>query len=228
MVTKDAKTGVLSGHMIEALELILGQVGAVPEYHEQAWGTAALGLQSRVCDLLVTGFFVKIPRAFAVSFTRPLLYLGDAVLVRKGEERFRNIEEVDSAEVTVAVATGESGHEYAKQHLKLAHVRNIDVEGGDLSRIFLEVSTGTADIAIADSWNIAQFADRHEGVEARFVENSFNMNAVAWAARHEDQSLLRFVENSLTVLDTNGTLRRLEKKYKAHWMHERKSFGVYE
>ncbi|MDD2941751.1 MAG: transporter substrate-binding domain-containing protein [bacterium] len=225
MVIKDSTTGKLKGHMIETLEEILSENHVYPRYHEQSWGTAALALQSGICDLVATGYFIKTSRAFAVAFTEPLLYLGDSALVRKQELRFQKISEANDPAVTIAVALGESGHEYAKKFLPKANLNVLEVEGGDLSRIYLEVQNGRADMAISDSWNVKRFAEHHDNVEIKFQSPPLNLNAVAWAVRQNDVSLLNFIENALEVMKTSGRLIELEKKYKAHWLHKTTTFA---
>jgi len=225
-VIKDPNTGDLSGHMIDTLDAILKPINVKPVYHEQTWGTAVLGLKSGICDLVAAGFFIKIPRACSVAFTRPLFYIGDAVLVKKGDDRFSTIWDVDKKEIVVAVANGESGHEFVKENFKNAEIRVIDVEGGDLSRVYLEVTSGRADIAITDAWNIKLYSDAHNDVKPLFLDKPFNLNPVAWAVRQDDVEFMRFIENALDTLEANGKLKEFEEKYGAHWLHEVKTYKV--
>jgi|SRR3989344_1085779 len=225
-VIKDPLTENLSGHMIDTVNAILEPINVKPEFHEQAWGTAALGLQSGVCDLVAAGYFINIPRANAVAFTKPLFYIGDAALVKKGDSRFSSIMDADKKGIAVAVATGESGHEFVKQNFRNAEIRVIDVEGGDLFRLYLEVLSGRADIAVTDAWNVKMFADVHPDTEALFLDKPFNLNPVAWAVRQDDTEFMRFIENSLETLEINGKLNEFEKKYDAHWLHEAKTYRI--
>ncbi|NOX71748.1 MAG: amino acid ABC transporter substrate-binding protein [Candidatus Micrarchaeota archaeon] len=225
-VMKDPSTGKLNGHMIDTLEAILKPINVKPVYHEQAWGTAVLGLKSGICDIVASAFFIKIPRAYSVAFTKPLFYVGDAALVRKNDNRFSSIWDADKKGVVVAVANGESGHEFVKENFKKADIRAIDVEGGDLSRVYLEVSSGRADIAITDAWNIKLYSEKHDDVKPLFIEKPFNMNPVAWAVRQDETEFMRFIENSLNALEANGKLKEFEKRYDAHWLHETKTYNV--
>ncbi|MDO8481229.1 MAG: transporter substrate-binding domain-containing protein [Nanoarchaeota archaeon] len=225
-VIKDANTGELRGHMIDTLRAILDVIHVEPVYHEQSWGTAILGLQSGVCDVVATGFFINIPRAYSVAFTQPLFYVGDVALVKKNDNRFSTVFDADKKGLTVVVANGESGHNFVKENFKNADIKVIDVEGSDMSRIAMEVSAGRADIAIAGTGNLEAYARAHAEVKIIFADAPFNHNPTAWAVRSNDVAFLRFLENSLEVLEVNGKLKEFEDNYGAHWLHEVKIYKL--
>ncbi len=224
-VIKDAKTGALSGHDIDAMELMAKEAGATIEYHETTFGDMAAAVQSGTCDI-GTSLFVKIPRAAAVAFSRPILYGGNSGLVRRGDTRFSSIEDVDKPGIKVAVATGESGHIYAKEHFKNAQIIPIDVESSDLSRFLLEVTSGRADIGIADANTIRLFAAQHPDTNDVFANNTFDLNPDAFPIRHGDNNFLNFVNNSLLYMQTSGKWAEFEKKYDAHWLHEATQYVI--
>lgn len=224
-VIKDAATGELSGHDIDAMRTLAEGIGAEPVFHETTFGNMAAAIQSGTCDI-GTSLFVKIPRAAAVAFSRPILYAGNSGLVRAGDVRFQTIEDVDKPGITVAVATGESGHIYAQDHFKNANVVAIDVESSDLSRFLLEVTSGRADIGIADANTIRLFAAAHPETTDVFANQPFDLNPDAFPIRHGDASFLQFVNDSLLYMQTSGAWAELEKKYDAHWLHEVKEYRV--
>jgi ABC-type amino acid transport substrate-binding protein len=224
-VIKDAQTGKVSGHDVDALEVMAKQLGADIEYHESTFGNMAAAVQTGQCDI-GTSLFVKIPRAAAVAFSDPVFYAGNSGLVRKGDTRFKTIADVDKPGITVAVASGESGHIYVQDHFKNAKIVAIDVESSDLSRFLLEVTSGRADIGIADANTIKLFAAQHPESEDVFANNTFDLNPDAWPIRHGDVNFLNFVNNSLRYMQSSGQWAELEKKYDAHWLHEVKTYQI--
>lgn len=216
---KDAKTGKYSGHDIEAYEMIAKEIGATVRYHDTTFGNMPAALQSGVCDM-GTSLFVKISRSAAVDFTRPILFGGDSGLVRKGETRFRTKDDLNKSSVRIVVANGESGHIFVKTYLDKATIVPIDVEASDLSRFMLEVTSGRADVAIADSNTINRFAVAHPETQSVFMDHPLDLNPDAFPVRLGDVKLLNFLNNSLLSLQTSGEWERLEKKYNAHWFHE--------
>ena len=224
-VIKDPKTGQLSGHDIDALAQIAKEIGAATEYHETTFGNMATAVASGQCDI-GTSLFVAIPRAATIDFTVPVLYSGISGIAKKGDSRFKTVEDIDKPGIKVAVATGEAGDIYATAHFKNAQIVRIDVESSDLSRFLLEVTSGRADIGIADANSIRLFASSHPEATDVFATNPFNLSPDAYPVRHGDNSFLNFINTSLLYLQTNGTWDQLEKKYDAHWLHEVKTFKM--
>lgn len=224
-VIKDAATGKLSGHDIDAINMIAEQAGATVNYVETTFGNMTAAIQSGQCDM-GTSLFVKIPRAASVAFTKPLFFAGNSALVKQGEMRFKTIEDMNKPGIRIAVASGESGHIYAQQHLKNATIVPIDVDSSDLSRFLLEVTSGRADAGIADSQTIKLFAAAHSETLDLFASRPFDVTADAWSVRLGDSDLLQFLNNSLLYLQTNGTWDALEKKYDAHWLHENITYSI--
>ncbi|MFH0952259.1 MAG: transporter substrate-binding domain-containing protein [Patescibacteria group bacterium] len=228
---RDAKTGQLSGHMVEAMENIAERMKIKVNWHESTWGNAPLDLQSKRCDLLVAPFFANVPRAEAVAFTKPpLMYIGHSALVRKDDERFPNINSIfdfDKPEYTVVVATGEAGDIFVKEHFTKAKVNQIDTEAADLTRFAVEVSAGRADVAIGGSDTTAIYASEHDDVIDLFKENPYGLSPVGWAVRQDDIRWLNFIESSLLFLDSQGILKELEEKYNAHWLHEKVEYELW-
>jgi len=218
-VIKDSKTGQVSGHDIDALTEMANALGATVDLQETTFGNMSAAIQSGTCDI-GTSLFVKIPRASAVAFSIPMFYAGNSALVRKGDTRFNSIADVDKPGVTVAVATGESGDIYASAHFKNATIRRIDVESSDLARFLLEVTSGRADIGLADSVTVGNFAKEHPEATDIFANNTFDNNPNAYPMRLGDTNLQSFINNSLEYMQSSGEWALFLKKYNAHWLQE--------
>jgi ABC-type amino acid transport substrate-binding protein len=229
-VIKDAKTGKLSGHMYDAMKMITDRMKVKMNVTETTYGNGVAELQSRRCDVVVADYYANIPRSMAVAFTSPpLIFVGQSAVVRKDDTRFqdvKNIFDFDKPNITVAVATGDTGDVFVKENFKNAKINRIDVESSDLSRFMVEVSAGRADIAISDANITALYAKSHPEVINLFKDNPFGLNPVGWAVRQNDTAWLHFLEGSLQFLETQGALQQLENKYNSHWLHEVKEYKI--
>lgn len=214
---KDPKTGKWSGHDIDAYNEIAKAIGAKVVYHDTTFGDMPAAIQSGVCDM-GTSLFVTIGRSAAVDFTRPILYSGVSALVRRGDTRFSSVAAINHPGVTIATATGEAGDIYAKANLSQAKITSIDVDSSDLSRFMLEVSSGRADIAIADTNTITRFAAAHPEMQAIFVSEPLQLSPDAFPVRAGDQKLVDFLNNSLLTMQVSGEWKNLQEKYNAHWL----------
>ena len=227
-VIRDPDTGELSGHYVDTIEHIAGQIGAEILYHETTWGNAAADVATGRCDVMLS-YFNQIQRSFSIAFTDPLQYVGNSALARADEERFDDVEDImefDKPEYTVAVANGESGHNFVKEHFRNAKIEVIDVEAGDLLKFLSLVSTGRADVGIADSASIALYQKEHPETRDVFADNPFNMNPMGFGLQQDDLKFLNFMNDAIGQMEVQGKLAELEKKYGAHWVHEKKGYEV--
>lgn len=226
---KDAKTGVLSGYNIDAMNIIAEKMNAKVVWHESTFGNIVGDLASKRCDV-TTSLFMLIPRALSVAFTLPPLdYMGESAIIRKNDPRFQKVKDIyefDKPEITIATATGESGDVFVKEHFKKAKVKRIDVEASDLIRFCVEVSTGRADVAIADANTIHLYAKDHPEVLDLFQNTPFSLNPDGFAVRQDDVKWLHFLETALQFLDTQGTLTKLREKYGVHCLILNKQYKL--
>jgi polar amino acid transport system substrate-binding protein len=152
----------------------------------------------------------------AVSFTRPIIYIGNGAIVRKGETRFKNVSDFNKEGIQIAVAQGEASHEYAREHLTKAKL--VVLSTADLSQPLTEVISGRVDIGLADAWTTSQFAKQHSEVVDLFADNPYDLTPVGWAVRQNDQVFLRFIDTCIDYLVTSGRMEEWEQKYNAHWV----------
>ncbi len=216
---KDASTGSYSGVDIDILTKIATALGATIEYHDTTFGNAPAAVQSGTCDV-TSELFVTMNRAVAVDFTRPIFYGGDAGLVRKGDTRFQTVADIDQPGLKVATATGESGDIYAKANFTKATLVPIDVDSADQTRFLLEVTSGRADIGIADFNTIDNFAKAHPETDVVLRSAPFNISPSSFAVRRGNTNLLNFMNSALFSLTVDGTVSRLEAQYGATALHE--------
>ena len=161
VTTKDPKTNDWAGFWVDGPKLMFEAAGLKVEFVETKWATFPSGLQSDQFDVFVGGAFNTPRRAAAVSFSRPVMYMGHSVTIRKEDAgKFKSLSDIDKPGVTVATVLGTSGHEYMKQNFKNATIKPLDT--GDLTQDSLEVLAGRADAALQDAFKVAQVVGRNK------------------------------------------------------------------
>jgi ABC-type amino acid transport substrate-binding protein len=215
VTNKDPKTNDWSGFWIEGPKLMFEAAGLKVEYVETKWATFPSGLQSDQFDVFVGGAFNTPRRAAAVSFSRPVMYMGHSVTIRKEDAaKYKSLADIDKQGVTIATVLGTSGHEYMRQNFKNATIKALDT--GDLTQDSLEVLAGRADAALQDAFKVAQVVGRNpDKLVDLFAEKPFYMLPVAYVVSKNNQELLTFVNNLLDWMDTNEKWQELSKKYKS-------------
>lgn len=214
VTTKDPKTNDWAGFWVDGPKLMFEAAGLKVEFVETKWATFPSGLQSDQFDVFVGGAFNTPRRAAAVSFSRPVMYMGHSVTIRKEDAgKFKSLSDIDKPGVTVATVLGTSGHEYMKQNFKNATIKPLDT--GDLTQDSLEVLAGRADAALQDAFKVAQVVGRNkEKLVDLFAEKPFYMLPVAYVVSKNNQELLTFVNNLLDWMETNEKWEEIAKNYK--------------
>jgi ABC-type amino acid transport substrate-binding protein len=213
MTEVDPKTGGYAGIWIDGPRFMFQQLDLEVELVETKWATFASGLQSNQFDVFVGGSFATPKRAAVLDFSRPVMYMGHSIAVRKEDAgKFKSLADIDKAGVTVATVLGSSSHEYAKEHLKFATIRALDT--GDLAQGALEVLAGRADAALQDSFKIAQVVKLHpDKLVDVFGAQPFHLVFVSYAVAKGNRDLLQLINTTLDWMDSTGKWQELAKPY---------------
>jgi len=215
-VIKDPNSGDLSGHFVDAVRFLADVMEVRVEFHEATFATFVAGLQNGQYDVSIAATYRTIPRAMSVAFTKPIIYIGNGAIVRRGESRFSALQDFDAPGIVLAVAQGEASHEYAREHFNKASIRAL--ETADLSLPLSEVLSGRADVGLADAWTTSQFAKTHPEATDLFTGRPYDLTAVGWAARPDDMRWLNFLDTAIDYLESTGRMDQWEARYGAHWV----------
>ena len=213
---RDLATQKVRGTMVDVIEAVAKQMNIPPEnidYVETDWGNFAVGLAAGKFDLSIAATFKTVARASAVSFTDPIFYLGNSALVRKDDDRFKNVKSVhdlDQPGVTVAVIAGEQSDEFARRNFTKATIKSI--KAADIGAAMLEVVAKRADVGLGDAGIVAKFAGTQSSTLDLFRSDPWNVQAISWAVPPNDQRLLAFMNTAIEVLQSNGTIRHILRK----------------
>ena len=192
------------------------------EWHQLHWETMRADMLSGKFDLLVDAVYQTVQRASDFGLSEPFSYFGVACgLVRKDDNRFKTFQDLDRDDVTIAVAVGWTSTEFAKRHLKKP--KWIDVVVGESPFVqFDEVLNGRADVALQDVPTLVQYARAHKNkVKVLWLDKPPTMVAGGFATRLEDRDLLDFINAGIRILKVDGTIRRIDEKWKGLGYYEK-------
>ncbi|MBN8992251.1 MAG: amino acid ABC transporter substrate-binding protein [Rhizobiales bacterium] len=208
---KDPATGEVKGYYVDGLRYIFKAIGVEPVLVETTWTNYAAGLQSGQFDLSIAGTFATVQRAAAVEFTKPIHYLGYSAIVKKGDERFKTLADLNKKDIKIAVVQGGAAHEYVKESFPLANV--VALGTSNLTAPFVEVSSGRADVGIEDAWQARRYASQQPGVTDLFQSNPYNLLPIAWSVKRGNQELLNFLNRSIDFMLLTGRWERMANLY---------------
>ncbi len=215
LTVRDAKTGKLSGFVVEALNYVFGTIKLKPVWIEETWDTFAAALQSDQIDVFVGGSFATPQRALALAFTQPYQFMGNDVVVRKqdAETRFKDVKklsDLDKPGITIASLLGGAPYDYLKAHFK--HAKIVGVDSTNVSQGSLEVLSGHADASYWDAFVSARDVASHPTqLASLFGADPLDVSPVSWAIKHHEPELLAFLNTILEYMETNGTWTEFEK-----------------
>ena len=225
-VTKDLNTGQLSGHFVATMRAIATQAGWKINFIETDWSGFTAALSAKRIDVSIAPTFVTIPRALAVSFTRPLFYAGNSAIVRTNDTRFSDIYSFDKPSLNISVIQGEASQEFVKTHFTHANIHVLP--GPEQAMAFQDVISGRADAALGDAFAVSQFAKQHPNeVRDHFAKEPYNLTPVSWAVNNGEDDLLNFLNSAIEVLTTQGQLTIFEKAAGASWLHKAEEYRMY-
>ena len=107
-------------------------------------------------DLIISSMTATDERRKSIDFSDPYLNTGLAILAKKSGP-IQSIADVDKPGMIVAVKTGTTTADYARDHFKNATVLPLEQD----TACALEVVQGKADAFIYDQMSIYQFAKKH-------------------------------------------------------------------
>lgn len=208
---KNLKTGQMEGISIDIIENIAKKMGVKVEYVETTWSNIVLDLKSERCQANISGIFPLIERASGgVIFTEAYGYMGNNGVVKKEDNRFSSIDDLDQEGVTIAVVEGEQSHVYAQEHFKKAKL-NV-MSSADISLAFVEVSAGRADAGLSDGITTELYLKEHNDVKP-LLKKDFLTRGSTFALNEKDTKLLAFLDNAIEVMAVADELKEIYAKY---------------
>lgn len=210
---QDPRNGSVTGYSVDLANIIAKDASWKTEWIKTGADTKIPDLKTGKFDVMVEPIFETIARAKEVTFTKPYAYFGFASgIVRKDDRRFPTFESLNKPGVRVVVRQGYTDESYAQARLPSATIRSMKVD--DINLLFVEVISGNADIALADTSQAKDFAAAHKDqVDAIFTNPPPASVPAGFMVRQADLAFASFLNASLDYLESNGVLDSLDHKY---------------
>jgi len=186
------------------------------EWYNLNWETFRVDMLSGKFDFLADAVFQTVPKAADFGMTNPFSYFGIAAAVVKiNDKRFKNFHDLDRNDITIALAQGYVSTDFALQELSKPKFKQITV-GKDAFIQLDEVLLGRADVALNDVPTVVQYVRAHpDKVKALWVDSPPSAVAAGFVTPKQDSDLLEFLNVSIRILKIDGSLDRLDKKWKS-------------
>jgi ABC-type amino acid transport substrate-binding protein len=207
------QTGKLEGIFVDAVNEIAKDLKYKVEFKETTLATFNAALQAGEFDYSIGPTFITPTRAQSVSFTKPLLALGNSGLVKKDRLKdFTNIESLGKPGIRISVLQGQAMEQYVRSNFPKANL--IVIAGSDLTSPLSAVKAGQSDIGLTNSITVQTYASANSNMSPVFVsDNSVSRLALSWVVPANDLKLQSFLNSSIDWLVQSGKLESIQSKY---------------
>lgn len=161
-------------------------------------------LQAGKIDVIMSGMSVTAERADKVLFTDPYMVLGQmAILHTDKVARFSKPWSIYAEGVRIGVEPGTTGEIYAREELIDARIKQY----ADAEAAFAGLRKDEIDLYIHDAPTSWQLATSGENADLISLYTPLTNETLAWAVRKDDGAMAAALNDALTTLKGNGTLR---------------------
>jgi len=212
---KDPNTGKLSGIGVEALELVAKKLGLKVEWTEEV-GTATMleGLITGRYDMMGAAVWTNAQRAKRAAFSKPMYFTVVSAFARKKDNRFKgHLERINSPNVKISIIDGETGQVIADADFPKASRLSMP-QMTDFSQNMLNVATGKADVAFADSFCGARYVRNNPGIlENINPQKPVRIYPNCWMFNRGEFEFKEMLDTVLDEVINSGAMDKIISKY---------------
>ena len=208
----EPETGEYWGFGIEMAQEIADRLGVGWEFVKTSWPTLTADVlaEPQRFDLAIGGITITDARRETMLMSDGYLANGKTILCRvSDEDRFQSLEDIDQPEVCVMVNPGGLNEKFANENLThatiIVHPKNEEIP--------TLIAEGVADIMITEITEAPYYVQTDSRLAAPLLDKPFTHGEIGVLMQKGQDDLLEMVNNYISQMKANGTLRRLHQKY---------------
>ena len=204
--------GTYWGFGIEIAKEIARYLGVEISFVKTSWPTLTADVLAdpQTFDLAIGGITITDTRRENMLMSEGYLANGKTILCRALEaDRFCSLADIDKPEVTVMVNPGGLNEKFANENLTHANI----VVHQKNEEIPTLVAEGAADVMITEITEAPYYVQTDNRLAAPLLNAPFTHGEIGVLMRKGQEDLLQMVNNVICQMKSNGSLRKLHKKY---------------
>ena len=206
------KDGTYWGFGIEMANEIAKRMGVAVEFVQTSWPTLTADVQAepQTFDLAIGGITITDARRETMLMSDGYLANGKTILCRASEaDKYKSIADIDRPEVRVMVNPGGLNEKFANASLPhatiIVHQRNEEIPS--------LVAEGNADVMITEITEAPYYVQTDTRLAAPLLGEPFTHGEIGVLMRKGQDDLLQLVNDVISQMKRDGSLRRLHEKY---------------
>jgi polar amino acid transport system substrate-binding protein len=201
------KTGNFVGFEIDVATRLAKDMGVKVEFVPTKWAGIIPALLTGKFDVIIGGMGILPKRNLKVNFTIPYYFTGMSMVAsKKLAKDFKNLEDFNRPEVTLAVRLGATPVEAAKKYMPKAQLRQFD----DESQAYQELLNDRVHAVVGSAPRPA--FEAYENSDKLFlpIKGTFTKEPIGFAVKKGDPDTLNFLNNWITVVRAEGWIQERE------------------
>lgn len=203
----DEKSHKIVGHDVELIKKVLTNLGYEVVFEDMKFDGLIPAVMINKIDVIACALSVNSDRAKRVSFTDGYYNGGSRIAVLKKNKTINSLEDLKDKTVGVELGTVQAKFAYDNAD-KLGKIVEYNSE-----EVFLALKTGKVDATISDAAIASYLFNSSKVVDAKFVGESVDVKAMAFAVNKKNTKLLREINEELAKLKKNGWYDQNYKKW---------------
>lgn len=204
--------GNLVGFETEFAEALCEKIGIKPIFQSINWEAKEIELNAKNIDCIWNGMSVNKERAESMDLSDPYMNNKKVIITRaEDKEKYNTADDLKGA--TVVANVGSINEKIVQTNPFFAQAEYVAVDSQ--SKSFMEVSAGTADIAVVDYVaSIGMFMENtnYDNLEiAKMLEGEDYVYAIAF--RKNSPETLKIINQAIKELREEGKLKEIAQKY---------------
>ena len=211
--------GTYWGFGIEVAKEIASRLGVVPEFRKTSWPTLTADVltEPQLFDLAIGGITITDTRRETMLMSDGYLANGKTILCRASEaSRYKSLDDIDMPEVRVMVNPGGLNEKFANENLIHATI----IVHPNNEEIPTLIAEGEADVMITEITEAPYYVQTDPRLAAPLLNEPFNHGEIGVLMQKGQEDLLQMVNNVISQMKKDGSLRKLHEKYGLVYAYE--------
>ena len=211
--------GTYWGFGIEMAKEIANRLGGSIQFVPTSWPTLTADVlaEPQLFDLAIGGITITETRRETMLMSDGYLANGKTFLCRASEaSHYKSLADIDKPEVTVMVNPGGLNEKFANENLTHANI----VVHQKNEEIPTLVAEGQADVMITEITEAPYYVQTDPRLAAPLLNEPFNHGEIGVLMQKGQEDLLQMVNNVISQMKKDGSLRKLHEKYGLVYAYE--------
>ena len=204
--------GTYWGFCIEMAKEIAKRLNVGIQFVQTSWPTLSADVQAepQTFDLAIGGITVTDARRETMLMSDGYLDNGKTIMCRASEaDRYKSLADIDQPAVRVMVNPGGLNEKFANENLThttiIVHPKNEEIPS--------LIADSVADVMITEITEAPYYVQTDARLAAPLLNEPFNHGEIGVLMRQGQEDLLQMVNDIISQMKSDGSLRLLHEKY---------------